>query len=329
MAGMMWRAAKGEGVGNVFLEQVPVPEPGPHEVLSRTRVSLISRGSELWRRYVMEGAVSPEMMGYSTTGVVEQVGTGVTGFVPGDHVVVIAPHAEYSLRAAAEDNPDPRVIHLHPDLSFEEGPFYLLAASGAAWAHALGITGEDRVAVLGQGLVGNLVMQFAKRYRPAQLIAVDTLELRCRLAREVGAPEVVHAGEEDPVAAVKRLTDGAGASIVVDCVGGPAGIRSFEQAQQMVSTGGLIQVNAKYHKQPLPLHVDRFQGKRVLVSYPPSTDRGALGRIAMAALAAGEVRVQPLITHRFEGKDLKAGYDFLYHHPEQAMGVLFLWQRRI
>ena len=54
MAEMMWRAAKGAGVGNVFLEPVPVPEPGPHEVLSRTRVSLISRGSELWRRYVME-----------------------------------------------------------------------------------------------------------------------------------------------------------------------------------------------------------------------------------------------------------------------------------
>jgi threonine dehydrogenase-like Zn-dependent dehydrogenase len=329
MAEMMWRAAKGAGVGNVFLEPVPVPEPGPHEVLSRTRVSLISRGSELWRRYVMEHPVSPDMMGYSTTGIVEQVGAGVTGFASGDHVVVTAPHAEYSLRAVAEEDPDPRVFHLHPEVSFEQGPFYLLATSGACWAQALGITTEDRVAVLGQGLVGNLVMQFAKRYQPAQLIAVDTLELRCRLAREVGAPEVVHAGEEDPVAAVKRLTGGEGASIVVDCVGGPAGIKSFEQAQQMVSSGGLIQVNAKYQKQPLPLHVDRFQGKRVLVSYPPSTDRVALGRSAMAALAAGEVRVQPLITHRFEGKDLKQGYDFLYHHPEQALAVLFLWQRRI
>ena len=245
--------------------------------------------------------------------------------------------AEYSLRTvAATDGSDPRVFHLHPGLSFEEGPFYLLeegpfylATSAACWAQALGITAQDRVAVLGQGLVGNLVMQFARRYRPAQLIAVDALELRCRLAGEVGAPEVVNAAEEDPVAAVKRLTDGAGASIVVDCVGGPAGLASFEQAQRMVSDGGLIQVNAKYHQQPLPLHVDRFQGKRMLVSYPPSTDRVALGKVAMEALAAGEVRVQPLITHRFEGKDLKAAYDFLYHHPEQAMGVLFLWQRRI
>ena len=63
MAAMMWRAAKGEGVGNVFLEQVPVPDPGPEEVLARTRVSLISRGSELWHRYVLEGPVRPDCHG--------------------------------------------------------------------------------------------------------------------------------------------------------------------------------------------------------------------------------------------------------------------------
>ncbi len=326
MAETMWRAAKGEGVGNVFLEQVPVPQPGPEEVLTRTRVSLISRGSELWRRYVMEGPVSPEAMGYSTTGVVEAAGDGVRGFAAGDRVVATAPHAEYSLRSLAADARTDRLHRLHPELSFEQGTFHPLASSGAGWAQALQITADDRVAVLGQGLVGNLVMQFAGRFRPAQLIAVDTLEIRCRIAREVGAPEVVHAGEEDPVEAVRRLTGGEGASIVVDCVGGPPGIASFEQAQKMLAPGGLIQVNAKYQNAPLPLDVDSFQGKRVLVSYPPSADRAAMASTAMAAMAAGEVQVQPLVTHRLPGKELKAGYDLLYEHPEQALGVLFHWE---
>ena len=326
MAETMWRAAKGEGVGNVFLEQVPVPEPGPEEVLTRTRVSLISRGSELWRRYVMEGPVSPEAMGYSTTGIVAAAGDGVRGFAAGDRVVATAPHAEYSLRSLAADARTDRLHRLHPELSFEQGTFHPLASSGAGWAQALQITADDRVAVLGQGLVGNLVMQFARRFRPAQLIAVDTLEIRCRIAREVGAPEVVHAGEEDPVEAVRRLTGGEGASIVVDCVGGPPGIASFEQAQKMLAPGGLIQVNAKYQNAPLPLDVDNFQGKRVLVSYPPSADRAAMASTAMAAMAAGEVQVQPLVTHRLPGRELKAGYDLLYEHPEQALGVLFHWE---
>ena len=248
------------------------------------------------------------------------------GFAAGDRVVATAPHAEYSLRSLAADARTDRLHRLHPELSFEQGTFHPLASSGAGWAQALQITADDRVAVLGQGLVGNLVMQFARRFRPAQLIVVDTLELRCRIAAEVGAPEVVHAGEEDPVEAVRRLTGGEGASIVVDCVGGPPGIASFEQAQKMLAPGGLIQVNAKYQNAPLPLDVDNFQGKRVLVSYPPSADRAAMASTAMAAMAAGEVQVQPLVTHRLPGKELKAGYDLLYEHPEQALGVLFSWE---
>ena len=145
MAAMMWRAAKGEGVGNVFLEQVPVPDPGPEEVLARTRVSLISRGSELWHRYVLEGPVRPDAMGYSTTGTVEAAGDGVTGFAAGDRVVASAPHAEYSLCSVAADAPRSRLHPLHPELSFEQGTFHPLAASGAGWAQALQITADDRV----------------------------------------------------------------------------------------------------------------------------------------------------------------------------------------
>ena len=69
----------------------------------------------------MEHAVSPNAMGYSTTGIIEQVGEGVTNFAPGDNVVVSAPHAEYSLRPVPEDDPHPQVHHLHPDIPFEEG----------------------------------------------------------------------------------------------------------------------------------------------------------------------------------------------------------------
>ena len=317
VAEMMWRVGKHEGVGNVVLEQVPIPEVGAGQVLTRTHVSLISRGSELWRRYVLEEAVPASMMGYSTTGTVERVGAGVTGVAPGDRVVASAPHAEYSLVDT--------VHQLDERLSFEEGTFHPLSTSSAGWTRAAGITTEDRVVVLGQGIVGNLVMQFARRYRPAQLIAVDALDLRCRLAAEVGAPAVVHAGEQDPVAAVRRLTGGDGATIVVDCVGGRAGVYSFAQAQDMLAPGGLLQLIGAYHGKPLPLDASKIMGKRLRGGYPPDTDRAEMGRDAMMALAAGEVRVQPLITHRFDGQEAKQAFDFLYEHPEQAMGVLFRW----
>jgi threonine dehydrogenase-like Zn-dependent dehydrogenase len=272
----------------------------------------------------MEHAVSPEVMGYSTTGVVERLGEGVAGYRPGDRVVAVSPHAEYSVRDV-RDSRHPRLYPLDPRLSFEEGTFHPLATSAACWARAAQITPRDRVAVLGQGIVGNLVAQLVRGYRPAQLICVDALGLRCRLAGEVGTPIVVDAGAEDPVEAVRRLTGGAGASVVIDCVGGRAGIESFVQAQKMLADGGLIQVVGKYQNAPLPLDVDAFQGKRVLASYPPDTDREEMGRAAMAALASGAVRVRPLITHRFPGGEAKEAFDLLYQHPEQAMGVLLAW----
>jgi L-iditol 2-dehydrogenase len=322
----MWRVAKHEGVGNVVLERVPLPDLAPDQVLVRTQVSLISRGSELWRRYVLEEAVDPGIMGYSTTGIVVRTGSAVTVVRPGDRVVASAPHAEYSITAAYDARGRPRLFPLPEALSFEAGTFHPLATSSAGWTAAAAITPDDDVAVLGQGIVGNLVMQFARRDRPARLIAVDALPLRCRLARESGAPEVVDASAEDPVAAVRRLTGGKGASIVVDCVGGRAGVESFSQAQNMVAPGGLIQVIGLYHGAPLPLDASKIQGKRIMGGYPPTTSRDEMGRVAMSAVAAGEVQVERLITHRFPGHEARAAFDFLYQHPDQAMGVLLHWE---
>lgn len=307
-----------------MLEQVPIPEPGPGEVLARTQVSLISRGSEMGGRYLRAGVVDPRRMGYSTTGIVHRVGAGVSGLAPGDRVVVTAPHGEYSLQKA-DDPHHPWVFPLHPDLSFEHGTFHVLATSSAGWTRAAGITPQDRVVVLGQGIVGNLVMQFARRYQPAQLIAVDVLDFRLRISQQVGAPAVVNAREADPVAAIQRLT-GGGATIVMDCVGGRAGRQSFVQAQDMVAAGGLIQLIGRYHEHPLDLDAAKMMGKRLIGGYPPSTDRAAMGHEAMAALVAGEVRVAPLITHRFAGRHAKEAFDLLYEHIDQALGVLFNWQ---
>ena len=93
----MIRVIKAEGMGNIQLEEVPTPHPNNRQALVRTAKTLISRGSELFRRYIMETAVAPSIMGYSLTGVVEQVGSEVTEYQIGQRIMVVAPHAQYAL----------------------------------------------------------------------------------------------------------------------------------------------------------------------------------------------------------------------------------------
>ena len=224
MADMMWRVAKHEGLGNIVMEQVPIPDLGPNEALVRVHRSLISRGSELWRRYVMPGPVDPGSMGYSTAGVIEKVGSEVSGFAPGDRVSCTAPHAEYAIGDAMSAIRR-RVSPLPDDVPFVDGTFQPLVSSSLGWTAAAGIQPHHTVVILGLGLVGNLVMQAATRFMPAQLCGIDMLPIRRRLAAERNMGIIIDGAARDPVESVLERTNGDGADIVIDCVGGRAGVQ--------------------------------------------------------------------------------------------------------
>ena len=322
---MMWRVGKHEGLGNIVMEQVPIPDPGPKEVLVRVHRSLISRGSELWRRYVMPGPVDPRSMGYSTAGVVEKVGTDVTWFAPGDRVSCTAPHAEYAIGEASAAAKR-RLVHLPDDVPFVDGTFQPLVTSSIGWTAAAGIQPQHTVVILGLGLVGNLVMQAATRFMSGQLCGIDMLPIRRRLAEERNMGTIIDGAARDPVESVLELTDGKGADIVIDCVGGRAGVKSFEQAQDMLVLGGLLQIIGLYHDGPLPLDASKMQRKRLIGGYLAETDVDAMARAAMEALSSGLVQSAPLVTHHFPGSQAKEAFDLLYEHPEDAMGVILEWK---
>ena len=85
----MWRVAKLEGIGNIVVEEAPAPTIGPRQVLVRNHRTLISRGSEIGRRYLDPHEVDPAIMGYSAAGVVEAVGDAVGEFAVGQRVAVL------------------------------------------------------------------------------------------------------------------------------------------------------------------------------------------------------------------------------------------------
>jgi L-iditol 2-dehydrogenase len=320
----MRRLAKHEGYGNVLFEEVPVPSIAAGQVLVKAHTSLISRGSELLARYREDGPVDASRMGYSVAGTIAEAGTEAraAGYVPGDRVFVSTPHAEYTV---AEIGDEARLLKVPAGLTWEQIPFIALARGGVAWAVASDAEPTDTVVVLGQGLVGNLVMQAHRARGVGRVITVDPLDLRVNISRACGADVAIHAGEVDPVAEVKRLTGDEGADVVVDCVGGPPGVQSFQQAQDMVKTFGTIHLVGLYHGRPLPLDSGKIQRKRLIGGYYLAEPLGPLSVRAADLIAAGRIRVDPMISHRFPADQAPAAFALLDRHPEQAFGVLLEW----
>ena len=320
----MLQVIKPEGFGNIQLEDVPMPEVNAQQIRVETDTTLISRGSELFRRYIMEEAVPPSIMGYSLTGVVEAVGAEVTGYQVGQRVMVVAPHAQYVV--AAPNATDGRIVPLFDDVSFEEGTFLPLATSAVAWSDSSGVKTGDTVVVLGQGLVGSLMMQVLRGYDPARIITVDALPLRCELSTQLGADVAINADETDPVEEVRRLTDGKGADLVIDCVGGYAGVKSFEQAQDMTRQFGTIQLIALYQQAPLPLHSSKIMSKRLVAGILTDEPRSQIATRALRKIQNGEIHASEMITHRFHYTEAKDAFDLLWNSPGDALGVLIKWQ---
>ncbi len=319
----MYRVIKPEGFGNIQLEEVETPEVNENQIRVKTDTTLISRGSELFRRYILEEAVSPSIMGYSLTGTVDAVGEQVVDYEIGDRVMAVAPHAQY---VVMEPNPtDGRVVKLPTEVSFEAGTFLPLATSAVAWSDSSGVKSGDTVVILGQGLVGSLMMQVIRNYSPERIITVDALAFRCGLSVKLGADVAINADEEDPVQAVRRLTDGKGADLVIDCVGGHAGVRSFEQAQDMVRQFGIVQLIALYQQKPLPLHSSKVMSKRLVAGILTDEPRVNLAARALQKIRVGEIRTEDMITHRLDYTEAKAAFDLLWNTPGDTLGVLIKW----
>ena len=323
----MRRVAKPEGQFNIVIEEVEKPELGPTDVLVKSERTLISRGSEIWRRYVASEAIDAAIMGYSQAGVVAEIGDEVTGVEVGDRVATLRPHAEFvvvNMERHAKD-----MIAIPEDVTAEAATFWPLTTSAVRWMAATKVHKGQTMVVLGQGLVGSICMQVAKRVHGAHIIAVDALPLRCELAERFGADEVVDISKENPVEAVERLTEGEGADYVIEAVGGRAGAKSFEQAQDMVKRGGLIQVLGLYEDEPLPLDSSKIQGKRILGGMIDVDVESVVevGEKAMGHLRAGVIATEDMVTHRMPFTEAAAAFDLLYNRLSETMAVTLVWDQ--
>jgi len=319
------RVAKPAGEYNIVIEEVDIPKISDTEVLIKAERTLIMSGAEIRRRYIRPEAIAPSFMGFSLAGKVVEVGAKVTGFSPGDRVAASAPHSEY-VAVEVGEHPSEVIVRLPPKVSAEAATFWPLATGGVMWMRETEARDGDTVVILGQGLVGSCCMQAVKAQARIRVIAVDTLAPRCKLARELGADEAVNAAEEDPVAAVKRLTGGEGAEVVVYAVGGRGGGKAFAQGQDMLKRGGLLKLIGIYEDEPLPLDSGKIQGRRLQGGYQDMSKRPEGSARAIQLLADGKINAARMISHRFPFQEAAAAFDLLYNRLSEAMGVILVFE---
>ena len=245
MMGTM-RAARLHRIGEELkMDEVPIPQIGPNEVLVDVKASGIC-GSDLhYRNGVSPVGKLPITLGHEIAGVIAEVGNRIEGVVEGDRVCVhyliacgdcvycnmgkenlcekyqmIGKHVDGGF-AEYIKVPVRNVLKLPESISFEQGAIIGCAVSTAF--HALRrarIKEGDTILIYGAGGVGLHTVQLASKiFGAGKLITADISKEKLEIAKKMGADEVINVAEEDPAARIKEMTDGKLVDVAIETIG--------------------------------------------------------------------------------------------------------------
>ena len=216
------------------LAELPIPQPGPGQVLIRVEAVGVNFIEIYFRKGVYKAAL-PMTLGSEAAGTVEELGPGVNGFKAGDavaSVAVLGSYAEYALAPAAQ------LVKVPDGLSMEQAAAGMLQGMTA---HYLAYStfplkaGDTALVHAGAGGVGLLLTQMAARLG-ARVITTVSTAAKAELSREAGASDVILYTEQDFEAEVKKLTGGKGVDVVYDSVGKA----TFEQSLNCLRPRGML-----------------------------------------------------------------------------------------
>ena len=207
------------GSPDVFrYEDVPDPVPGPGEILIDVAAVSIEGGDTL-NRLGGELAGKPHIVGYQAAGTVAAVGEGVDKFSPGDRVVTTGlngSHAEKRVVPASFAWAVPDSLDIEPAACI---PVAFGTAHDCLFEFGRLQPGETALIQAGAGGVGVAAIQMAKQ-AGARVLATASSDERLERLKELGLDDGINYATTDFVAECRRLTDGRGADVIVDSVGG-------------------------------------------------------------------------------------------------------------
>jgi threonine dehydrogenase-like Zn-dependent dehydrogenase len=151
------------------------------------------------------------------------------------------------------------------------------------------------------------------------IIGVDSIGKRLSIAREMGADEVIDFTQEDPVAAIKRLTEGRGVDVAIEALGKQ---QTFEWCLDATRPGGTVSSLGVYGGKlevPLESFVYGIGDKKILTTLCPGGKERM--RKLMELVRHGRLNLGPLITHRFSLDQIEDAYELFGNQRDGVVKV--------
>ncbi len=341
--------------GRIVIDDKPIPSVGPLDALMRVTTTTIC-GTDV---HILKGeypVAKGLIIGHEPVGVIEKLGSAVTGYHEGQRVIAgaITPsgwsnaclcgqgsqdgagtahgfklmggwkfgntidgcQAEYVLVPDAMANLAPV-----PDGLSDEQVLMCpdIMSTGFSGAESAGIRIGDVVAVFAQGPIGLCATAGAKLSGASVVIGVDRLPDRLAMSGRLGADHVVDSSKLDPVEEILRLTGGRGVDVAIEALGTQA---TFEAALRVLRPGGTLSSLGVYStdlKIPLGAFAAGLGDHRIITTLCPGGKERM--RRLMSVIEGGRVDLGAMVTHRFKLDDIEAAYDLFSHQRDGVLKV--------
>ncbi|MBU0910807.1 MAG: zinc-dependent dehydrogenase [Proteobacteria bacterium] len=318
------KAAVVHGKNDIRVEEYPTPQAGAGEMVVKIAASGIC-ATDI-KTLLGQGLPKnlPTILGHEVVGEVYQLGADVTGFSPGERVAVypiaVCGECYYCKRGRhnlcerefglghgidggfAEYVRLPRqiiniggVVKIPADLRYDRAVMAEPLSCGLAALRANRVQVGDTVLVIGAGPMG-LIHLKVNKWAGARVIMADVLDRRLRVAEEMGADACINSANTDIGEEIARLTDKAGAEVVITSLGIPAVI---EQSLKLVRKAGTVNIfggppaGQKISLDPRWLHYCEINLTGTFAATPDDF------RQALRLIDKGEIIVDDLISDRF------------------------------
>lgn len=341
--------------GRIVLDEKPIPDIGPLDALLRITTTTIC-GTDV---HILKGeypVAKGLTIGHEPVGIIEKLGSAVTGFREGQRAIAgaITPsgtsnaclcgfcsqdgagtrhgwkpaggwrfgntidgcQAEYVCVPDAMANLAPV-----PDNLTDEQVLMCpdIMSTGFVGAERGGIKIGDIVVVFAQGPIGLCATAGAKLLGASTIIAVDRLPERLAMAKRLGADHVVDFSRTNPVDEVMRLTDGRGVDVAIESLGTQG---TFESCLRVLRPGGTLSSLGVYSSD-LKIPLDAFAtglGDHTIVTSLCPGGKERMRRL-MAVIESGRVDLGAMVTHRFKLDDIETAYDLFSNQRDGVFKV--------